>query len=60
MCNDQHEFVDGPPTFMLVNPEGEYVQGYGSGPVYKQTGHEKVCVKCGYIAGHSTKVVSVD
>ncbi len=36
---------------VLVNPGGEYVQGYGHNPVSVRIGHEQqvaLCVKCGF------------
>lgn len=45
----RHKFKDMPQT-ECVNPNGEFVIGYGNSPVFVPTeSTEKQCVKCGYI-----------
>jgi len=39
------------PLFKLINPHGEFVEGYGHMPVSVQSGYQHRCNLCGFIVG---------
>lgn len=42
-----HKFKEAPVS-ECINPNGEFVIGYGNWPVIAPVGKREVCVKCGY------------
>jgi len=45
-CEHKYESIE---HFVLVNPSGEFVVGYGNSPVFAQDCTDKKCTKCGYV-----------
>lgn len=44
----QHEFIDAEPDREYVNPNGEFVVGYGYSPVFVEVIKEEYCKLCGF------------
>lgn len=54
--NDWAEF----PKLELVNPNAEYVQGYGHAPVFRSFAVGYRCVSCGAVEGGNPEVIDLD
>jgi len=46
-------------VFDIINPNGEYVEGYGCTPVSIQIGFEYMCKVCHYRIGNPVKKVNL-
>lgn len=46
------------PVFKLLNPNGEFVEGYGCAPVMIQVDTRYRCCSCGYKLGDEVKRIS--
>lgn len=51
----EHEF-EKKPRFRVINPNGEYVIGYGHAVVSVESGKMLQCVKCGYIKNRQDRL----
>jgi predicted RNA-binding Zn-ribbon protein involved in translation (DUF1610 family) len=45
------------PRLELYNKNGEFVEGYGHTPVYRQVGSIKVCTSCGWREGGNPEIL---
>ena len=48
------------PIFKLINPNGEFVEGYGHDPVYITSGYKYICVNCGWLEGGNSTRINID
>ena len=48
------------PILGLVNPNGEFVVGYGHSQVYKQIETEFYCNGCGWKEGGNPTIINMD
>lgn len=46
------------PVYRLVNPHGEFVEGYGHSMVMKQIGGVRYCVGCGWEDGGNPTIIT--
>ena len=44
----EHSYTEA-PLYECINPQGEFVVGYGNMPVSRVVGVRRSCVKCGRI-----------